>query len=75
MPMFSRKNFTWKRWLKWLCILFILPFIITWAIITLINDPAEGMADLLETSYLVKHFIYSAIIGLLISLESHNPKH
>jgi hypothetical protein len=68
--MFSRKNFSWKKWAA----LTLFLFVFTWLLAYFLGMSGETKQELLTVSSLGRRLTVAIGVGLLISFINAEPK-
>jgi hypothetical protein len=70
--MFSRKNFSWKKWLTLSLLLFVFSWVIAYIIHIITGSGTEN--ELYGTASLTRRIVITVLISLALSFTNTGPK-
>lgn len=70
--MFSRKNFSWKKWLTLTLLLFVFSWVIAFIIHAITGNSLE--TELYGSASLTRRFVITTLISLALSFTNTEPK-
>jgi hypothetical protein len=70
--MFSRKNFSWKKWLTLTLLLFVFSWVIAFIIHAITGSDMEN--ELYGAASLTRRFVITTLLSLALSFTNTGPK-
>jgi len=72
--MFSRKNFTWKKWLSITVYMFAVTLLISWLLSLLLKEPPESRSQLFTGTSLAGRLFAAILSGTIMSFIRFDRK-
>lgn len=72
--MFSRKNFTWKKWLSITVYMFAVTLLISWLLSLLLKEPPESRSQFFTGTSLAGRLFAAILSGTIMSFMRFDRK-
>jgi predicted Na+-dependent transporter len=72
--MFSRKNFTWKKWLAITVYMFVVTLLISWLLSLLLKEPPESRSQFFTSTSLAGRLFAATLSGTFLSFMRFDRK-
>lgn len=72
--MFSRKNFTWKKWFAITAYMFVVTLLISWLLSFLLKETPESRSQFFTAASLAGRLVASILTGTLLAFMRFDRK-